>query len=231
MNGTELLLDAKRRLKVSTDRALAASLGITEQTLQNWKKRRKVTTRQMVGLLKSASRAGARNFQAQAIRPIVEFYPLKKVETNRGGSHLLFDAKDGRGGSHAYRRGLRNELAQCRGVYVFFDSRGQAIYVGKARRQFLWGEMNLAFNRDRGEIQKIRRVRHPSREQNYRTSDQKARQISEVVVPIHELAAYFSAYQVAEEMVSDLEAMLVRCFANNLLNIRMERFARSRKAR
>jgi hypothetical protein len=43
-------------------------------------------------------------------------------------------------------------------------------------------------------------------------------------VPLHELAIYFSAYQVDDEMVDKLEALLVRSFANDLLNVRMEKF-------
>jgi hypothetical protein len=116
-----------------------------------------------------------------------------------------------------------------RTLAVFFDSRGQAIYTGKARRQNLWKEMNLAFNRNRGEIQKIKRVHHPTRKQSYRTSDEKARQIRDSFVPLHELARYFSAYQIADTMINELEAMLVRSFANDLLNQRMERFGQQKK--
>jgi hypothetical protein len=38
------------------------------------------------------------------------------------------------------------------------------------------------------------------------------------------LATYFSAYQIVDGMVNKLEALLVRSFANNLLNKRMETF-------
>jgi len=116
------------------------------------------------------------------------------------------------------------ELASSKGIYIFFDSRGQAIYTGKAHRQTLWKEMNLAFNRDRGEVQKIKRVSHPEQKRIYRTSEEKDRQITDHVVPLHDLASYFSAYVVTDGLIGKLEAMLVRSFANDLLNIRMERF-------
>ena len=115
------------------------------------------------------------------------------------------------------------------GVYVFFDSRGQVIYAGKARKQNLWKEMTNAFNRKRGDIQYIRRVKHPLRRQNYRTSQEKVRQITEYVVPLYELATYFSAYHVADRMISRVEALLVRSAANDLLNKRMETFGRAKK--
>lgn len=60
-------------------------------------------------------------------------------------------------------------------------------------------------------------------------SDEKARQIIDQQVPLWDLAAYFNAYEVADEMIEDVEALLLRSFANNLLNKRMEQFARHRK--
>lgn len=91
--------------------------------------------------------------------------------------------------------------------------------------------MNGAFNRERGAVQTIKRVRHPNRKVEYRTSDEKARQIVDQQVPLWDLAVYFSAYDAADGMIEDVEALLVRSFANNLLNIRMERFARHRRPR
>ena len=88
--------------------------------------------------------------------------------------------------------------------------------------------MNLALNRDRKAVQKIKRVRHPARRLQYRTTDEKNRQIIDQQVPLWDIATYFSAYEVADEMIEDVEALLVRSFANNLLNKRMERFARHR---
>jgi hypothetical protein len=113
---------------------------------------------------------------------------------------------------------------------VFFDSSGRAIYAGKARKQKLWKELNLAFNRRRNDLQTIKRVKHPSTNSLYKTSDEKSRQIREISVPLHELAAYVSAYAVEDGMISVVEAMLVRSFANDLLNKRMERFSASTKA-
>ena len=115
-------------------------------------------------------------------------------------------------------------------AYIFYDSQGRALYVGRTEKQHLWGEMRNAFNRSR-EIQKIRTVNHPTRNQPFRTSEEKARQIVERQVKLYDLAHYFSAYEVAESMIPELEAMLVRGFANDLLNQRMERFDQQRSVR
>ena len=230
MKGIEVIEALRKKFRVTTDRALAARLGNTVAAISNWKRRRVVTPRQIAGLVGSASSASASASQKTAIRPLVEFFRIEKYKTSGGANYAVFDAHSGNGGRHPYLEGLRKELGAHHGVYIFFDSRGEAIYTGKARRQSLWREMNLAFNRKRGAVQKIKRVKHPIRNPTYRTSAEKARQIVEHEVPLHELAAYFSAYEVAGPMIDDVEAMLVRSFANNLLNVKMEKFGHQRKS-
>lgn len=229
MIGSDLIAALKRKFGVTTDTALAKKIGITVPGIQLWKNRTQVTERQLSELVHKASLAGARNMQSSALRPIVEFFATKRTESTQGKKYELISTKTANGGKHAYRLGLRQELERHSGVYIFFDSRGRAIYVGKARKQSLWKEMNLAFNRERGDVQKIKRVNHPARNQAYTTSKEKARQISDHVVPLCELASYFSAYEVTDGMINEVEAMLVRSFANDLLNKRMERFGQQRK--
>lgn len=215
MKGAALITSLKRKFRVATDSALAKHLGISMPAIQVWKKRLSTTPLQIASLVHKSS------FQSNVIRPVVEFFPISKIATTQGASFEVFGINDNTKGEHPYRGGLRSELVAHHGVYIFFDSRGQAIYAGKARKQSLWKELNLAFNRNRGEIQSILRVRHPSSRTAFKT---KPRQIVNKVVPLHELAAYFSAYQVPDTMINDLECMLVRSFANDLLNIRMEKF-------
>ena len=140
----------------------------------------------------------------------------------------MFSSKDRNDKDHPYRSGLKRELEDAKGVYIFFDSRGQAIYVGKAK-QNLWKEMNFAFNRKRESVQKIKRVKHPETRVQYKTSYEKTRQIFESAVPLHEIAYYFSAYAVEIGMIDELESLLIRSFANDLLNVQMGRFEQQRK--
>ena len=229
MTGEDVLAALKKKFRVKTNRDLAARLGVTEVSVQNWKNRRRITARQFAGLVGSAARAATKNFQMTAIRPLVEFFKIRGTNSPQGAKHRLFDIQDKAGKDHPYRTGLKDELDTFHGVYVFFDSRGQAIYAGKAKRQTLWKEMTAAFNRDRDSVQKIKRVRHPESRVQYRNTEEKSRQIVEYSVPLHEIAVYFSAYHVVDGMIDELESLLVRSFANDLLNIRMERFGRQRK--
>lgn len=231
MKGKEVVQELKKKFRVHSDAALGEVLGLSIPAIQNWKKRPRCTLRQVAGLVHAASRSGAVRFRKNAVRPLVEFFEIWPCDSRHGAKYELFDTRDEKGKHHPYFLGLKQELDAHHGVYIFFDSRGQAIYAGKARKQSLWKEMNLALNRERGEVQTIKRVRHPNRRVEYRTSDEKARQIVDQQVRLWDLAIYFSAYEVAEEMIDDVEALLVRSFANNLLNKRMERFARHRRPR
>jgi hypothetical protein len=229
MKGSDVISELKKKFRVSTDKSLSEVLGISIPAIQLWKSRPKCTVRQIAGLVHAASKTGAVRFRNNAVRPLVEFFAIDYCESGKGAGYVLFDVRDEKGKAHPYKSGLRGELESKHGVYLFFDSRGQAIYAGKARKQSLWKEMNLALNRDRGQLQTIKRVNHPEKKIGYRTSDEKTRQIVDQSVSIWEIASYFSAYEVADEMIEDVEALLVRAFANNLLNKKMEKFERHRK--
>jgi hypothetical protein len=206
----------------ATDRAVAKHLGISVAGLANWKAREGVTTRQIAGLLSSVANASRQRTQAEAIRPIVEFFQIRPVSVGDGDQYRIFGTGT-KADPHPYLAGLKAELEKHRGVYLFYDSRGRALYAGKTRAQFLWQEMNLAYNRDR-DLQNILRVQHPERRQDFRTSDEMRRQIRKVNVRLHELAEYVSAYQVADEMIGDIESLLIRAFPNDLLNKKIENF-------
>lgn len=228
MKGAEFIEGVKRKLEETgmenpTDREIADHLGITRHALRNWRGRKTITVRQMVGLLFRTERRAVEKAQKQAIRPIVEFFKLSPSDSSGGARTEIFSVREGDGKEHPYLRGLRNELEAHHGIYVFHDSRGRALYVGKARQTNLWGEIKSAYNRDRS-VQKILRVKHPGRRQKFRTSDEKRRQIRPRTVPLHDLSAYISAYHVSDELIGELESLLVRSFANDLLNVRMEKF-------
>jgi hypothetical protein len=86
--------------------------------------------------------------------------------------------------------------------------------------------MNLAFNRERGDVQSIKRVGHPSSRVAYKKTEDGKRKIEKLTVVLHEIASYVSAYEIPTDLISKLEALIVRAFANDLLNVRMEKFER-----
>lgn len=165
-------------------------------------------------MMRYAKQAEARHIE-QAIAPIVESYELERNERD-----VIFSTGD----QNIYKTGLKKKLEKSHGIYIFYDSRGSAIYAGKAKRQNLWTEINLAFNRPRGEVQKVKRVKHPTSNKQFVSGVKKSLKISPAIVKIKDLASYVSVYEIPSGMIDKLEALIIRAFANDLLNIKMENF-------
>jgi len=230
MKGIQLIEAAKIKFGIRTDKDLSEKLGVSIPTISLWKKqRREITPQQMAGLLNKASEKATSQALKTAIHPIVEFFGIDRCLSRGGKNSEIFSSKKENGDDHSYLSGLKEELENNNGIYIFFDSVGKAIYAGKARKQSLWKEMNRAFNRRR-DVQTIRCVKHPmDRERIYRTSDVTHRQIVKRQKYLWHIASYFSAYRVVEDIIDNMEAMLLRSFPNNLLNEKMEQFASHRK--
>jgi len=236
VKGTELLTALRKHFsevnknESITDSALARQLGQTPASISQWKTRQTdLTPLQIVHLLKRYRAAVEAELAERSIAPIVEFFPISPVLSKQGKKTEIFSIKEG-GGDHPYRAGIKKALSECQGLYVFYDSRGRALYAGKTNKQSLWNEINGTFNRDRGQLQSLRIVGHPERRKEYKRYDEKTRQITPITMPLHELAAYFSAYEVHPLMISNLESLVIRSFANDLLNKKMEHFGtKSRK--
>lgn len=225
MRAKDLIEALSKKLQTNSQAELARVLGVSVGTLVNWKNRNEdLSPLQVASALAKCRSAAVQKAQLETIQPIVEFYAIEKCLSKREASWQIFN-----GGKDAllYAQGLKAALEDSFGIYVFYDSRGQALYVGKAREQTLWKEMNLAFNRKR-DVQTIALVHHPERNQEFKPGYEKLRQPKDTKLELFDLAWYFSAYSVDDGMVDDLEALMVRSFANNLLNVRMETFAHSK---
>ncbi|OAX87925.1 hypothetical protein A7D16_13880 [Xanthomonas nasturtii] len=225
MRASELLSALSKKLGTTSQGELADVLGVSMQTVINWKKRNEdLSPNQIASALAKSRKAAVRDAQFETIRPIVEFYAIDRCDSKFEAGFNLFDCSSN---ASLYARGLKDMLCNSYGIYIFYDSRGQALYVGKAREQSLWKEMNLAFNRKRA-VQKITLVNHPVRNQEFKPGYEKLRQPKDMQLELFDLALYFSAYGVDDGMIEDMEALMVRGFANNLLNVKMETFAHSR---
>jgi hypothetical protein len=222
IDGTELLAYISERItkngKKIRDSELAGELGVTQPALAGYKKN--ISYRTVYSLMKKYAARAVKRHTEDAITPIVEFYSIERTASTQGKSWQLFPTAD----KHPYRCGLCDVLDRKTGVYIFYDSRGRAIYVGKAVKQVLWKEMTLAFQRDRGDVQSIMRVQHPLSKKPFGRENEKTRKVTKEKVQLHDIASYFSAYAVTGSLIGTLEALLIRSFANDLLNTKMESF-------
>lgn len=233
-SGADVISAIRKKLTVvgeaPTEGSIAQHLGMHVAQLSAFKTEANLTPLRIANLVQRAVRVGEERALSSPVKPVVEFYPIDAELNQRGGKlHELFEVNvDGK--PHPYRAGLKDQLEKASGIYIFYDSRGRALYAGQAKTQPLWNEMKAAFNRDRQNLQLLRRVNHPDKKAiAFKPSDEKSRQIVQRAVPLSALAAYFSAYEVPVALIDDMEAFLIRAFPNDLLNKKMEMFAKAAK--
>ena len=222
MNGRTLVRTLKRKFALITDQQLANHLGATQGMVSQWRDNPKITPNQIANIVAKAREQVRQNL----LTPIVEFFPLDPVDSRGGANYELFSTvrENSSGAPHPFYEGLQQDLKRSQGLYVFYDSRGRALYVGQTKRSTLWSEMKSAFNRA-DLTQDVYRVQHPQSRKEFVRAAEKLHPLRRRLVQLPELAAYFSAYEVAPDLVDHLEALLVRAFANDLLNVKMEPLA------
>lgn len=161
MLGEEIVEKLKAKLDGNTDKELAKRLGVSIPSLQSLKQREELTSTQICNLILSSRKAAKEEVENSGINILVEFYPIALNLTKQEKSYQLFCIHDESGTPLLYQKGLQDELLKYKGIYIFYDSMGHAIYVGKTRKQTLWKEMNDALNRSRGN-QTLKKVAHPT---------------------------------------------------------------------
>jgi transcriptional regulator with XRE-family HTH domain len=225
MKAIELIEAIKGKLKIDLKYELAQALGVSQQTLSNWCKSNKdMTADDVAGLLERSRNAAIMKSQFHAIKPIIEFFEIERVLSKQQQNWELFPSNKE---ASTFQQGARKALGEAKGIYIFYDSRGQALYAGKTEKQSLWKEMNLAFNRER-EVQEILLVGHPVGNHEFEPGHQYNRQPTRQQLKLYDLAFYCSAYEIDGGIINDIEALLVRGFANDLLNMKMEKFQHAR---
>jgi len=218
MDGKALIEILKQQFDVTSDVDLAKVAGISIATINKWKSNSaELTPRQVGNLVKKARNQEAKNCVISSIQPIVEYYSIEHSDSRHGAAWELIPSNNGRG------KKIREELEASKGLYIFYNSQCEAIYLGKAKKQNLWKEMNLAFNRDRSS-QAVWTVNHPERGQEFTPAHIKLRSLQKTKVFLSDIASYFSAYSVDVNLIDNLEALMIRGFANDLSNVRMETF-------
>lgn len=230
MKSTELLRHLAKKMSAVSETELAAVLGLPGHQLSHWRKESTtLSPLQVANAIANAHKTAKSHAHSTAVKALVEFHPITATAVGRSGKSLqVFPTGPDAG---RYLTGLCEVLAQAKsGLYIFYDSRGKALYAGQTKKQNIWKEMNFAFNRERS-AQVMTLVRHPTNDVNFRSAHVKVRQPTSSTLKLHDLATYFSAFEVVPEMVDDFEALLIRAFPNDMLNYKMEKLGKAaRKA-
>ena len=150
------------------------------------------------------------------IKTIVEYFPIEKVKSKGRKKYEISPPGNMEQKWNDLREKLENTKA---GIYIFYDSNGRAIYVGKtSARSSLWVRMKSSFNHDQQKSRQLYRIDHSPNAKPH------AQKLGPKPVQLHELAKYFSAYEVDPNITHNIEALLIRAFADNLMNKKMENF-------
>lgn len=83
--------------------------------------------------------------------------------------------------------------------------------------------MNNAWTRGRDAVRFIKKADHPVWKGAYRDASASGKQIVKRAALLHEIAAHVGVCEVSDGMIGKIEALIVRAFAKDLLNIRMEK--------
>jgi hypothetical protein len=173
-------------------------LGVSESCLNTIKKTGLVQKRVIERWAQRMKKGTVKHTLNNIYDPICEL-----EEIIMGESHIAFKK------TNKNTEGYLERLKKEKGIYIFYDSLGKAIYAGKTEDQTLFDEMNNVLFRNRGDAQVIYK--------------KKWNQISKHSYKLKEVAAYVSAYQVRDEFISNIEALFVRAFPNDLTNVRIEK--------
>ena len=180
------LLEALREEYGALTRAeIATELGVSIGTVHNWSKGaepNKTNLKKLIDLFK--------NHQASTlIKPILEFHPVKPEVSGKSWC-FSSDAK-----VVAF---LKAKLEGKKGVYVFYDTSGKAIYLGKTEAS-LYGEA-----KQRLSAVPNKAIYLP---------------IKAKVGAMGHRASFISAYEVSiPAAIKNLETFMLRAFANDLYN-------------
>lgn len=174
------------------------SLKRKRSMINNWKTGGSNGEAAEVAFLKCAAKA----FFAKAYQIIAEMEPIKVSDSTLKSAQkeMIF---------YNTKADVKSQLEKNKGIYIFYDSLGKAIYAGKTERNSLWLEMKNAYNRERKTQQKFKR-----------TSGIK---IFKKPYYLYEVANYVSVYSVKPYAIGFIEALLIHSFPNDLTNVRVEK--------
>ena len=221
MRPAELFDQLMQRNDLRSDSALASLIGLTPGRISQMRSgKRNLTARQLAGYIQKAEERGRRLAYSDPIRPIVEMYPINAVLSKQEAKWELLAT----GKKNPRNQALREHLEAAQGLYMLYDSQGCVIYAGKTAKLGIWKEMTSAFNRERTNHQAFF-VSHPTTGSTFSPAWKTPRQPNKRIVYLHDTAHYFSAYEIAPELIPNLEALVIRAFCNSLSNKKMEKFS------
>lgn len=203
----EMLDTIKDAFNKGTNAELADFLDVPEAKINNLRTGGTNSPKSVAELMKKLAIAVRKHAISNAYSPIAEILPL---ENRLSKQEKKYEMSIGRTKKEICD--IEDKIKNMRGgIYIFYDSLGEAIYAGKTeegKKNTLWDEMKSAYNRPR-KSQKLYRFAG--------TNIQKKQYY------LWQVAHYVSIYKVDKFAIKDFESLLIRSFPNDLSNVRMEK--------
>ena len=200
---TALVGVLKRIFSAKNNFQLALRLGIAQPTISNWEKGGDISERHLKKIIGIAV--------VNAVTPILEIQQVSpNCEKNLQGKPINSWRMD----TVEKDEKLKKSLDGKAGVYLFYDSFGEVLYVGKALN--LYKEIRQRLNR------RVR-IRVGKDALDLKSKDNIKKEGKEF--QLGKITCYISAYQVLmPEARTNVEAFLIRSFANNHTNSQIANF-------
>jgi len=208
MRGAAIVDELKKKFNIAQDNELADRLSCKPPNISQLRSNDDITPSRAITIMSTLAAYNLRE-KISLFRPIVEFLPVDRKD--KGNSFINLKSSD--------RKDLQSVLKSTIGVFSFYNSEMEIIYVGKTKNN-LWTEMISVYARKMGHYRRFY-VAHAYNQ--YRpTPTGGVRKIAQRQFFLYDAAAYFSAYAISEEFIDIFETLVIRLIPNDLLNVRME---------
>jgi len=192
-SGTILIHTLRTELDCKNNNQLAKKLGVTAPQISAWSQASLSRT-----IARNILRRLEQRFVRNSFERIFEFRKLLPPDTGKANTiRKRIGSKE-----------ICKTLAEAKGIYAFYDSRGRIIYIGKTEKNHLLGEMGQQFSNRKVAI------RRTNRKGNF----------VHMKVPLRDFVEYRSAYKVHSEVIADFEALVARLAPNNLENSQIPKY-------
>lgn len=191
----DLIKMLMKEFACSNKNQLAAQLGTSPAKIQYWETNEPTAT-----IVRNIVRLVRNTAIRNAIDPVMEFHKLKHDHGHKDDTlRKKIDNKE-----------ICERLNSAKGIYSFYDSNGRVIYIGKTEKNSLMIEMSQAYGLIRP---------------NYRRKLLgNSGKLKSHKLKIEDTADFVSAYEVDENAIANIEALLIRMIPNDVVNSNTENF-------
>jgi len=133
---SDILEALRKTTDLRTDSEIGALIGVGSARISQLKSNsKKVSALQVARLVHRAVAKQRAAALREAIRPIVELYPIDPTGSKQRAKWEILPCQKEKNVRNCR---IRKFLEEAKGVYFFYNSQGEILYTGKTEKQSLW---------------------------------------------------------------------------------------------